>query len=619
MSLFAELKRRNVIRVAIAYIVSSWLTLQVADIILPAVGAPDWVLRALLVVLAIGFVPSLIFAWAFELTPEGLKREQDVDRSQSIGQHTAKRLDIAVIVFLVIVGVLSVTNWKPGNSGSDPTSPGNSALTQTAQPVPTDGRVAIAVLPFENMSTDAENGYFADGISEEILNLLADVNELSVASRTSAFAFKGKDTPIPEIAAALGVGFVLEGSVRKSGDQVRVTAQLIDAGSDRHLWSETYDRTLEDIFAIQDEIAGAIGSALQIELLGTSGEQVQSEAIDPDVFAHFLQARHLLRQRGQENIAQGIEILLQIVEDEPGFARGHVLLGEAYLLSGSFTFDPEGRSLPETKARLHAELARAINPDLAGIYLILGNLSGSDLLAKLKHYDRAIELEPDEPRPYHWRAIAHMGSGHLDRALWDARTAVRLEAGNIGAMGTLGSTLGSLGRLEDAKKVAMEMVAQSGQFAHVFLGALHLLTDDLDDARASFDLFVAETDADPVFFDAVLAYAENPEKLPELEQAIREGRHGGAFELHATLSGLLLFDQVLERPPEEFVSFDFMRWNPRLQEMRRDSRFQLIMEATGSVAYWREFGPPPDCRPVGDSFECGHGYPEGYASEDSVQ
>ena len=233
MSLFNELKRRNVFRVAAAYVVVAWL--------------------------AIGFIPSLIFAWAFEITPEGLKKDSDVDRSRSISPQTGKKLDrIIMVVLALALGFFAfdkfvLSETREASIAEEARQEGRSeALVESY------GDKSIAVLPFVNMSEDADNEYFSDGISEELLNLLAKIPELRVISRSSAFFFKGKDIKITDVARELNVVHILEGSVRKAGKQVRITAQLIDAHSDTHLWSETYDRELDDIFAIQDEIAGAV-------------------------------------------------------------------------------------------------------------------------------------------------------------------------------------------------------------------------------------------------------------------------------------------------------------------------------------------------------------------------
>jgi TolB-like protein len=430
MGLFEELKRRNVFRVAAAYLVASWLLIEASSVLLEAFGAPEWVPKTVAILLAIGFPIALFFAWAFEVTPEGVKREADVDRTQSITSHTARRLDLMTMALLVaaIVLFLSEGYWRP--DGGE-----RSAMTTAVgdQPV-----VSIAVLPFENMSADAENEYFADGISEEILNLLAGVRDLEVASRTSAFAYKGTSSSIPDIASALGVRYVLEGSVRKAGEQVRITAQLIDSSNDRHLWSETYDRTLNDIFAIQDEIAGAIGAALQVELLGASGQRVTVETIDPELYADFLEARHLLRRRNYTDMAAALELLRGVVVTEPDFARGQAILSEAYMHNGLGADAPLAEGMAFTRAREHADRAIALNPDLAVPYTVLALITqwgGGDKLAALEYYGRAIELEPDEPRAYHWRGILYGQAGYVALAEADFRRGLELEPENANLNG----------------------------------------------------------------------------------------------------------------------------------------------------------------------------------------
>ena len=259
MSLFNELKRRNVFRVGFAYIVMAWLVLQVADVILNNIIAPGWVFHVLLLFLAIGFPFAVFFAWAFELTPEGLKKEKDVDRSKSITRVTGRKLDYGVIAVLV----LALAYFTFDKFVLDPSRDAElvQATTEAVAEQATESGKAeitdksIAVLPFVNMSNDPDQEYFSDGISEELLNVLAQFPGLKVAARTSAFQFKGQNRDIVGIAKQLHVNHVLEGSVRKSGNRLRITAQLIDAESGFHLWSETYDRELDDIFAIQDEIS----------------------------------------------------------------------------------------------------------------------------------------------------------------------------------------------------------------------------------------------------------------------------------------------------------------------------------------------------------------------------
>ena len=295
MSLFNELKRRNVFKVTIAYIVMAWLVMQVADVILNNVEAPAWVFHVILLLLGIGLPFSIFFAWAFELTPEGLKREHEVDRSQSITTQTGRKLDFLIIGVLVLaLGYFAYDKFvlQPSRDAELVQATTETVTEQVAaEPeASSESDKSIAVLPFVNMSDDASNEYFSDGISEELLNLLSKIPELRVISRTSAFSFKGKEIDIPTIAQQLNVAHILEGSVRKAGNQIRITSQLIDARSDTHLWSETYDRTLGDIFAIQDEIAGAVVDALKLTLLG---DTPQVEQINPEAYALYLQARYV--------------------------------------------------------------------------------------------------------------------------------------------------------------------------------------------------------------------------------------------------------------------------------------------------------------------------------------
>ena len=271
MSFFEELKRRNVIRVAIAYGVAAWFVLQLSDVVLENIGAPEWVMQTIMLVLAAGFPLAIIFAWAFEMTPEGIKKEKDVDRSQSITNVTGRKLDRMIIgVLTVTVAYLLIDKLVLQDSQPAPTETAQSAPADIESPA--DSGPSVAVLPFVNMSGDKENEYFSDGLTETLLHMLAQLPELRVAARTSSFAFKGKETGISEISELLGVAHILEGSVQKSGNRVRITAQLIRAEDGFHVWSQNYDRDLDDIFAIQDEIAKDVAGALDTSLLGGSNQ-----------------------------------------------------------------------------------------------------------------------------------------------------------------------------------------------------------------------------------------------------------------------------------------------------------------------------------------------------------
>ena len=275
MSFFDELKRRNVIRVAIAYSVGAWFVLQLSDVVLENINAPDWVMQAIMMALLVGLPVVIILAWAFEMTPEGIKKEKDVDRSQSITSVTGRKLDRMIIgVLTITVGYLLIDKLVLQD-----TAPAPLETTQSvpAEPVSVEETgPSVAVLPFVNMSGDKENEYFSDGLTETLLHMLSQLPDLRVAARTSSFAFKGKDTRIAEISEILGVAHVLEGSVQKAGNRVRITAQLIRAEDGFHVWSQNYDRNLDDIFAIQDEIAKDVAGALDASLLGGSNQPTLS-------------------------------------------------------------------------------------------------------------------------------------------------------------------------------------------------------------------------------------------------------------------------------------------------------------------------------------------------------
>ncbi|MCH8930775.1 MAG: hypothetical protein IIA98_07660, partial [Proteobacteria bacterium] len=317
-SFFTELRRRNVLRVAFVYLVAAWLILQVADLIVPILSLPEWSSKLIFLLLILGFPISLILAWAFEMTPEGLKKEKDVDRSQSITSQTGRKIDFVIIGALALALAYSIYFKDPDAADS-------------AVPVPAlDDTHSIAVLPLVNMSSDPETDYFSDGLAEELLDLLSKVDSLRVAARTSSFAYKGSDQNIQKIGEELGVGHILEGSVRRAGNRVRITTQLINVADGFHLWSETYDRELTDIFALQDEIAAAVVKALRIELLD---EEIAPErvAIDPAAYDLFLRGRAELNENVAGSLQRTADYLTRAIELEPDYAAAMALLAGTYL------------------------------------------------------------------------------------------------------------------------------------------------------------------------------------------------------------------------------------------------------------------------------------------------
>jgi serine/threonine-protein kinase len=301
MSFFEELKRRNVVRMAVLYGIAGWLILQIADVLFEQLGVPAWAFRLVLGLLVLGFPLALIFSWVFELTPEGLKHERDVERQQSITHRTARKIDVTIIVLLVLAMAGLIADRlipEQPSATHDPAgeiSSAESASGSTAPASPVEDDLSIAVLPFVNMSGDPENEYFSDGLSEELLNTLVQIRELKVTGRTSAFAFKGQNLDLREVGQRLDVANVLEGSVRKAANRVRITAQLIKTSDGYHLWSATFDRELDDIFAIQQEIAEQVAAALSVTLLGESAATAGGTQ-NAAAYQAYLRGAHVFRR-----------------------------------------------------------------------------------------------------------------------------------------------------------------------------------------------------------------------------------------------------------------------------------------------------------------------------------
>ena len=393
MSLVDELKRRNVLRIAGLYVAGAWLVLQVAGTVLPMMDAPVWLSRGIVILLAIGFLPALIFAWAFELTPEGLKREKEVDRAQSMTPHTGKKLDRVIMVVLALaLGYFAVDKFvlAPQRQAEQTSVARKEGRSEAL--VESYGDKSIAVLPFVDMSANKDQEYFSDGIAEELLNLLTKISQLRVTSRSSAFSYKGKDVKLAQVAQELNVAHILEGSVRKAGNKVRITAQLIEARSDTHLWSNTWDRELDDIFAVQDEIAAAVVEQLKITLLG---QAPRAKQVNPEAYSLFLLARQVGRQGTPEGDEQSVTLLQQALALDPRYAAAWDALAVAYM--NQIGMD---RRSPEEGWRLVRDAVTrslAIDPEYAqahGRLAIIAINSDRDLAAAARHYEHALALEP---------------------------------------------------------------------------------------------------------------------------------------------------------------------------------------------------------------------------------
>ena len=499
MSLFEELKRRNVFRMVGLYVVGAWLTTQVAGTVLPIFGAPDWIARSIVVLLALGFVPTMLFSWIYELTPEGLKRESEVDRDASITSLTGRRIDRSITVLLVLaLGYFAVDKFMlaPGRNAREiasavdqanvasaakgPASPTGSAANSAAAgsigapSIPSiEQDPSIAVLPLQDLSQGKDQEYFSDGITEELLDLLAKVPKLRVIARTSSFSYKGKDTPIAEIARALHVAAVLEGSVRKSGEKVRITVQLIRASDSSHLWSETYDRTLDDIFKVQDDIAAAVVDKLRITLLGAVPT---AKPVDPRIYPLILQANALIAQNNATGNKQALALVSfnQVSASEKSIEEG----------------------LPRVRAAV--EKALALDPNDAAAHSLAGRVAevyDADFVSAAAHYQRALFLDPTGSDVLYNIAVFLAGVGKVDAGITVMRYLVAHDPASARVHYRLGDLLSRARDYDEAITSLRAALALSPQYngAHNVISASLLAKGDAAGALVEAEAESSET------------------------------------------------------------------------------------------------------------------------------
>ncbi|MCH9027283.1 MAG: tetratricopeptide repeat protein [Proteobacteria bacterium] len=406
-SVWAELRRRNVVKVAVAYAIVGWLLVEVASVLFETFEAPAWVMKVFATVIIMGFPLAMFFAWAYELTPEGLKKEKDVDRSQSITHLTGRNIDYLIIAALVLaLGFFAFDKFvlDPSRDAELVQATTEAVTEQAAESGKSEiPDKSIAVLAFTDLSPEADQEYFSDGISEELLNVLAKIPGLRVAARTSSFQFKGENRDAIEIGQQLNVALVLEGSVRKAGVQLRITAQLIDASTGFHLWSETYDRELVNIFAVQDEISAAIVGALK-EHLGLEVEAAPRVVAAANTEAHnaYLRGRYLVAQRGRAGVEGAVGEFEKAIAFDPEYALAHAELAMATLL----LIQQAGLPVTEAIARAvpHAERAMDLDPTLAEAQAAIGFvlLEQGNLEEALTHFEQAIQINPNYSIVYTW-------------------------------------------------------------------------------------------------------------------------------------------------------------------------------------------------------------------------
>jgi len=412
LSLFNELKRRNVFRVGIAYIVVAWLVAQVLQLVFESFGTPAWAIKSVLVLLAIGLPFALFFAWAFEMTPEGIKREHEVDRSQSITPDTGKKLNVVITAVMAMALAYFAYDKFVLSADRDTALVEATTLAVSEQAaseiLPVEDDKSIAVLPFVNMSDDAGNEYFSDGISEEILNALAKVKELKVAGRTSSFAFKGQNQDLRQIGETLGVSHILEGSVRKAGGKVRITAQLVKVDDGFHLWSDTYDRELIDVFAIQDEIATSILQELKAALLDGKVQVVSSIRTDSEVYDLYLLAKQRMYERQELTLDSAAELLDKAIAIDPEYAPAYAQRGIVTLLLSDTSYGKIPNEQAQVQSKLYLDKALSLDEDLAEAWAGMGlyyNGPPSRPAKGVEVLEKALSINPSMVNAANWLVL----------------------------------------------------------------------------------------------------------------------------------------------------------------------------------------------------------------------
>jgi TolB-like protein/lipoprotein NlpI len=581
---FAELKRRNVYKVAIAYAIVAWLLMQVTSQIFPFFEIPNWAVRLVVLLLIIGFPIALILAWAFELTPEGIKRTEDVDLSKSIRRKTGRKLDFFIItVLLLVIAILVFQRLHPS------VSPAVSSSLEKS----------IAVLPFDNLSGNPENAYFTDGIQEEILMRLAKIADLKVVSRTSTVRYKRSPENLRQIAMQLGVANVLEGSVQRTADRVHVNVQLIKAPSDAHLWADAYDRKVTDIFAVESEIAKTIADTLQAKLTGFERNAIAAQPTQ-NTEAHqlYLKGRYFWNRRTGENLKKALAYFDQAAEKDPQYALAYTGIADScYLIPGYSAGTPQDY-LP--RARAAARKAVELDDTLAEAHNSLASVFFVDFenAQSVKEYERAIALNPNYATAHEWfGANVLLALGRFDQAISELKRALELDPVSPIVSADLGAAYNLARRYDEAIAQLHDTLEMDPgfYFARWQLGlALELkgaISEAIAEYRKAFEL-----NDDPMVL-AALAHAEvSIGKQSEARQILAQlteeakARYVQAYAFAVIHLALGEKDQAvdwLEKAARDHDGFysPLINIDPYLDPLRSDPRFEALVSAilSGSI------------------------------------
>lgn len=584
----AELERRNVYKVAVAYAVVAWLSIQAASIFLPAFNAPQWAMQIVILVLVVGFPIALVFSWAFEITPEGIVRETEVNPNESITHHTGRKIVALTIVLAVIAtGLLIFQSVRPKTW---PERPSNSSASSSAGTV---SNKSIAVLPFDNLSGDPQNAYFSEGIQDEILTRLAKIAELKVISRTSTQRFKSAPTDLRQIAQQLGVANILEGSVQRAGEQVRVNVQLINAITDAHLWADTYDRKLTDIFAVESEIAKTVADVLQAKLTG-SEKHVLAARPTENTEAHqlYLKGRFFWNKRTGGDLKKSIDYFQQAIAADPNYALAHAGVADGYVWLPGYTAGTPRDCYP--KAAAAAKKALELDGTLAEAHTSLALaiwLYDFDSAQAIREFERAIELNPNY-------AIAHQqygnntlsALGRFDDAIAQGKRAIELDPLSLVINTDLGSDYYYARRYNEAIAQIRKTLEMDPGFyiAHLVLAQVLNVSGAHEDAIAEFKKAQALDDDPAILGLLARAYGLSGNKieaeklLVELQKLSKE-RYVAAYSFALVYIGLGDKEQALrwlEQSYQDRAGSDigYIRVDPLLDPLRGDPRFEALAE-----------------------------------------
>jgi TolB-like protein/Tfp pilus assembly protein PilF len=576
---FAELKRRNVYKVAVAYIVAGWALSQGIAQVFPVFDIPNWAIRLIVLLIILGLPIAMILAWMFELTPEGVKRTETADAMPGIARRKKHAwIYIVVIGALFSIGLFFLGGYMARNSRAS----SNEVAAKS-----------IAVLPFDNLSRDPDNAYFAEGVQDEILTRLAKVADLKVISRTSTQHFKSTPENLPQIAKQLGVTNILEGSVQKAKDQVRVNVQLINALSDAHLWAEIYDRKLTDIFSVESDIAKTIADTLQAKLTGSEKSALSKKpTANPEAYELYLKGRFFWNKRTGNDLKTAADYFQRAIDADPNYASAYAGLAQSYLLIPLF-----GAGMPRDffpKASDAAKRALALDETSAEGHAALGNLYCMDDFnprASEKEFERALALDPNYATAHHWFSNGLLVTmGRFDDAIREGKRAVELDPLSLIINADLGSTLMLARRYDDAIAQLRTTLALDPNFAyaHWNLGEALYLKGDSTGAIAEYEK-AASLDNDPEI-QALLAraYAETGKK----EQAVEILRKLSETAQHQFVRGYLfaliyigLGDkptaiQYLERCSQERENIDlnWIKVDPLLDPLRGEPQFEALVD-----------------------------------------